>query len=68
MDRESLERRLKLYLEAEERILLNQSYSIGGRNLTRADLSKVQSMIESLTAQLSTDNSGRRKYAVFFDN
>lgn len=41
--------RLDLYLEAEKKILDGaQSYTIGSRSLTRADLASVRSMIETL--------------------
>lgn len=40
--------RLKKYLAAEEAILLNQSYVIGARTYTRADLSEVRRMIQAL--------------------
>lgn len=36
------EAKLSQYLAAEEAILTNQSYSIDGRSLTRADLDSVQ--------------------------
>jgi phage FluMu protein gp41 len=34
---------LAAYLEAERAVLMNQSYRIGTRSLTRADLSTIQS-------------------------
>ena len=46
---EILQKRLDLYLQAEEAILNGaQSYQIGTRNLTRADLHEVRMMIDSL--------------------
>ena len=33
--------RLQKYLDAEEKVLNGQSYSIGGRSLTRADLKEI---------------------------
>lgn len=65
--REIKERRLQMYLEAEEKILQGQSYSIGDRNLTRADLYRVQQMIEKLSAELETKIYGRVNYLVPFD-
>ena len=45
--------RLALYYDAEKAILRGaQSYSIGSRNLTRADLSKVQDKIKELEAEV----------------
>ena len=41
--------RLTLYLEAEKAILEGaQSYSIGSRHLTRADLAEIRKMINAL--------------------
>lgn len=46
---ETYKKRLTLYLQAEEAILSGaQSYAIGSRNLTRADLAEVRKMINSL--------------------
>ena len=52
--------RLKQYLEAEKAILVGgQSYRIGNRTLTRADLAEIRSEIKSLVAA----GYGRRKPA-----
>lgn len=45
--------RLKRYYEAEEKILNSQSYTLGSRQLTRADLAKVQSMIARLESEIA---------------
>lgn len=45
--------RLKLYYEAEEKILNSQSYTLGSRTLTRADLTAVQNMIRKLESEVS---------------
>lgn len=46
--------RLDLYYEAEQKILEGaQSYTIGTRSLTRADLSEIQSTIEALEGKAS---------------
>ncbi|WP_295157160.1 DUF6148 family protein [Selenomonas sp. AE3005] len=42
--------RLKLYLEAEKAVLTGQSYTIGNRTLTRANLSSIRAAIDSLIA------------------
>lgn len=67
-------RRLKQYLEAEEKILLNQEYQIGQRVFRRADLSEVRKVISDLIdsgVTLEDDdtslNRGRQKRAVFID-
>lgn len=49
---ESKKNRLKQYYKAEEKILNSQSYMLGSKQLTRADLSKVQSMIEKLESEI----------------
>lgn len=43
-----LNRRLKQYIEAEEAILSGQSYTIGNRTLTRANLATVEKVIKEL--------------------
>lgn len=40
------EAQLALWLAASQAVALNQSYSIEGRSLTRADAGKIQSMID----------------------
>jgi hypothetical protein len=57
--KEYLKRRLSLYLKAEEMILNGQSYRIGSRSLTRADLSTVQSEIRRL--ETAIENAVVRK-------
>ncbi len=44
--------RLARYRRAEEKILNGQSYSIGSRSLTRADLKLVQEMISRLETEV----------------
>lgn len=44
--------RLKKYYEAEERILNSQSYTLGTRTLTRANLKEVQTIIEKLESEI----------------
>ena len=61
--------RLDLYLRAEEAILGGaQSYTIGSRNLTRADLGEITEMIATLEDRIAEDEAalgsatgGRRK-------
>ena len=65
--REVQEKRLAMYLEAEEKILLNQSYTVGNRTYVRADLGKIQSAIAELEEALSAAGARRRKHAVFVD-
>lgn len=54
--------RLKKYIEAEEAILAGQSYTIGNRTLTRANLATVEKVIQDLIdggAVLADDDSAR---------
>lgn len=47
-----------------------QSYTIGSRSLTRADLSMLKAMRDDLEAQLADEDSGGllgRTYVAFFD-
>lgn len=56
------EARLAAYLAAEEAVLANQSYTIGDRTFTRADLAKIQDGIitwDSRVKSLSVSVSGR---------
>ena len=46
--------RLKLYLEAEKAVLSGQSYTIGNRTLTRANLATIRNAIDSLIADGAT--------------
>ena len=51
-------------------VLCGQSYKIGSRSLTRADLAMLKSMRDDLEAQLATEESGPllgRTYVAFFD-
>ena len=68
MKKEVVKNRLAMYLEAERKILLSgQSYQIGDRTLTRADLKEVRAIIDDLTAQIDAmeQGSGRRRRVVF---
>ena len=47
------EKRLELYLKAEEAILKGQSYEIGDRKLTRANLKDVTNTINSLKKEIA---------------
>lgn len=46
--------RLKLYYEAEEKVLNSQSYTIGSKTLTRADLTSIQNMIKKLEGEIAS--------------
>ena len=53
-----LNERLKKYIEAEEAILSGQSYTIGNRTLTRANLATVEKVIQDLIAAGATVDDG----------
>ena len=66
MANEALNLRLKQYMEAEKAILVaGQSYKIGNRTLTRANLSEIREAISSLLAAGATvdgiGNGGARR-------
>lgn len=55
------EARLELYLEAERAILEGaQSYSIGSRSLSRAELSEVRQMISYLEKRVAEEKARER--------
>ena len=58
------EAKLQEYLDAESKILLGQSYTIGNRQMTRADLSKVTLERENWqrkVAELTNAASGKSR-------
>ncbi|MBQ3444671.1 MAG: hypothetical protein II968_01175 [Selenomonadaceae bacterium] len=67
MNLKTLKARLEVYLEAERKILLGQSYKIGSRELTRANLSDVRAAIESISEQIDSMErpAGRIRPVVF---
>lgn len=61
--------RLNLYYEAERKVLSGQSYTIGNRQLTRANLSEIRRAIKELereVEQLSGRSRAFSKRVVFF--
>ena len=50
-------KRLTMYYEAEQAILLNQSYTVDGMTLNRANLSHVQKMILNTPAFIAISPS-----------
>lgn len=66
LQKERLERykkRLAMYYEAEEAVLLNQEYTIGTKSLKRADLSTIRAAVKDLEGQIETmeANGGKNK-------
>lgn len=65
--RERYKKRLEMYYEAEEAVLLNQEYTIGTKSLKRADLSTIQAAIKYLEGQIETlESSGGKNKACRF--
>lgn len=48
---ELIERKLQMWLEAEDKVALGQSYTIDGQQLTRADLTKIAERINYWTSK-----------------
>ncbi|MBO6236319.1 MAG: hypothetical protein J6N22_06330 [Schwartzia sp.] len=67
----TVQTRLELYYEAERRILDGaQSYTIGNRQLTRANLAEIRKTISALEDELETlagKSRGASKRVVFMD-
>lgn len=62
--------RLELYYEAERKVLRGQSYTLGNRQLTRANLSEIRKAIKDLEnelEQLEGRSRGFSRRVVFFD-
>lgn len=57
-----LKNRYELYLKCEEEILAGaQSYSIGKRNITRADLNEISETIKYLEKEIATEEAKLNK-------
>ena len=60
MNIKTLRVRLENYLEAERRVLSGQSYRVGSRELTRANLADIRAAIEDISNQIEMlESSGR---------
>lgn len=54
-----LQERLNLYLDAEKQILEgNQSWSVGSKSFTKADLAEIRRTIESIRRELHIAQNG----------
>lgn len=64
---EHYKKRLEMYYEAEEAVLLNQEYTIGTKSLKRADLSTIRAAIKDMEKQIETleANDGKNKAGRF---
>ena len=62
--------RLELYYEAERKVLRGQSYTLGNRQLTRANLAEIRKAIKELESELEQTKGRSRgfsKRVVFHD-
>ena len=62
--------RLELYYEAERKVLRGQSYTLGNRQLTRANLAEIRRAIKELEdelTQMTGRSRGFSKRVVFYD-
>ena len=60
--------RLELYYEAERKVLRGQSYTLGNRQLTRANLAEIRKAIKELELeQMQGRSRGFSKRVVFHD-
>ena len=69
LQKERLERykkRLEMYYEAEEAVLLNQEYTIGTKSLKRADLSTIRAAIKDMEGKRWNQTAEKIRLAVFF--
>lgn len=53
--------KLKVWLAAEEELAINQSYTIGGKTFTRADLGEVASRIEYWNNKVISLENAKKK-------
>lgn len=62
--------RLELYYDAERKVLRGQSYTLGNRQLTRANLAEIRKAIKELESELEQmqgRSRGFSKRVVFHD-
>lgn len=60
LDLATCEAKLQEYLDAETTVLKNQSYTLNGRQLTRANLAEIQKGIEAWNTRVIQRTPGRR--------
>ena len=65
IDLEFAKERLALYYAAEEKVLTGQSYSLGGRTLTRANLSEIRAGVTLWEGRVSRLKKTGRKGPTF---
>ena len=68
--KEICQKKLNTWLAAEEAIATGQSYQIGSRKLTRADLYQLRKLKEELEAEIAAEGDTSlldNTYVAFFD-
>ena len=59
---ETAKKHLEMWLEAESEVAINQSYTIGGKSFTRANLGEIRKQIEYWSNKLQAlENIAKRK-------
>lgn len=59
---ETAKKHLEMWLEAESEVAINQSYTIGGKSFTRANLGEIRKRIEYWSNKVqSVENIAKRK-------
>lgn len=59
---ETAKKHLEMWLEAESEVAINQSYTIGGKTFTRANLGEIRKQIEYWSNKVqSLENIAKRK-------
>ena len=63
---ETAKKHLEMWLEAESEVAINQSYTIGGKSFTRANLGEIRKQIEYWSNKVSAlenvaKNKGRNR-------
>lgn len=56
ISREAAQRQLELWIEASEQVTTHQSYQLGGRTLTLANLAEIRQMIDYWDTKVSSLN------------
>ncbi|RKI39967.1 hypothetical protein D7V86_12400 [bacterium D16-51] len=59
---ETAKKHLEMWLEAESEVAINQSYTIGGKSFTRANLGEIRKQIEYWSNKVQAlENIAKRK-------
>lgn len=61
IDVETAKRHLDMWLEAESEVAINQSYTVGGKTFTRANLSEIRKQIEYWSNKVAAAQNAAKK-------